>query len=93
MDTNLQLALLTAQIEQLSADVKALTDASLLSRKTWLPPAEFAEMCNISPGTLRDKRRAGEFREESMRRHQHGKRTDYSYHRDFALVDIQGGLD
>ena len=91
MDTNAQLALLTAQVEQLTADIKVLTDATLLARKTWLPPAEFAHLAGISPVTLREKRRAGVFRTDSLRTHQHGQRTDYTFHRDFAMEDIERG--
>ena len=91
MDVQLQLSLLTAQVEQLASNIKVLTDATLLARKTWLPPAEFAELSKISPVTLREKRRSGVFREQSLRSHHRGKRTDFTYHRDFALEDLERG--
>jgi hypothetical protein len=85
--TNLLVARLLGEDQELTQAVRQLVDHTPQRSKTWLEPSELAMLLGVSTRTLQNWRNAGCFKPESYRKAPRG--NGYQFHADLALRDAQ----
>jgi DNA-binding transcriptional regulator YiaG len=83
--TDLQVAHLLGEVQELTAVVRKLVATTPHRSKTWLEPREMAQLLGVSNRTLSNWRSLGHFRPTSFRQTTKG----FQYHATEALADAQ----
>lgn len=86
--TTLQIGRLIAEVEDLTATVRQLLEATPAPGRTWLTPSELARVLGVSTRTVQNMRARGVFRPGSFR--PRGARG-YEFHKNLAVLDAEAG--
>lgn len=84
--TSLQIGRLIAEVEDLTAAVRQLLEATPPPARTWLTPGELAKVLGVSTRTVQNMRARGVFRPGSFR--PRGARG-YEFHKNHAVLDAE----
>ena len=87
-DVSIALNLILARLDNMDAQIKSLSNQKPVKGKTWLKPGEFAQICGVTPKTLRDWVEQGRFREKSHRTIKTGTTYFRQFHIEHALEDV-----
>ena len=79
---------LLQEVRQMRHELKLVLN-QLPTPSPWIPPRELASLLEVSTQTITAYRIQGRFGPDSIRSVQHGKRTDWEYHRTNAFQDIK----
>jgi hypothetical protein len=85
VNSDSQVALLVARVEQLSSQVERLLETLPNPERQWLKPGEFAKIVGCSSRSLANWRDQGRFRKQSIR--QSG--NSWQFHCRLALEDVE----
>lgn len=85
--TNLLVARLLGEVQELTHVVRQMVEHTPQRTKTWLEPSELASLLGVSTRTLQNWRNAGWFKPESCRKAPRG--NGYQFHADLAMRDAQ----